>query len=47
MSQKISLSCTQCGSRNYIVPAKTTSTRIERKKFCAHCNAHTLHKQTL
>ena len=21
--------------------------RVERKKYCAHCNAHTVHKQTI
>ncbi|TQR17304.1 50S ribosomal protein L33 [Psychrobacillus soli] len=49
MTKKIVLSCVQCGNRNYTVPASKESTtiRTERKKYCAHCNAHTLHKQTL
>ncbi|MDI2586306.1 MULTISPECIES: 50S ribosomal protein L33 [Psychrobacillus] len=49
MTKKIVLSCVQCGHRNYTVPAskESASIRTERKKHCAHCNAHTLHKQTL
>jgi large subunit ribosomal protein L33 len=41
----IALSCSDCGSRNY----KTTKAAIEGspplklKKFCTHCNKHTLH----
>ena len=49
MAKKIVLSCEQCGNRNYTIPASKDSAtiRIERKKYCSHCNAHTLHKQTL
>lgn len=47
MTQKVALSCEKCGSRNYHVPvAKDSSKRIETKKYCSHCNEHTLHKQT-
>ncbi|WP_397443529.1 50S ribosomal protein L33 [Planococcus sp. 107-1] len=42
------LSCSKCASRNYTVPSKEgRSTRLELKKFCAHCNGHTVHQQTL
>ncbi|MFF2754649.1 50S ribosomal protein L33 [Psychrobacillus sp. NPDC058041] len=49
MTKKIVLSCAQCGHRNYTVNTskESASIRIERKKYCTHCNAHTLHKQTL
>ncbi|KAA0948639.1 50S ribosomal protein L33 [Sporosarcina sp. ANT_H38] len=48
MSQKIILSCDTCGSRNYSVPARKDkpTERLSLKKFCRHCNTHTLHKQT-
>ncbi|MEZ0479677.1 50S ribosomal protein L33 [Planococcus sp. SSTMD024] len=47
MAKKIVLSCSKCASRNYAVPAKADSSiRLELKKFCAHCNEHTVHKQT-
>ncbi|TWT23006.1 50S ribosomal protein L33 [Planomicrobium sp. CPCC 101110] len=48
MAKKIVLSCSKCASRNYTVPAKAEpSTRLELKKFCARCNEHTVHKQTI
>jgi len=48
MAKKTVLSCIQCGNRNYTIPlSKENVIRVERKKYCAHCNAHTLHKQTL
>ncbi|WP_342560048.1 50S ribosomal protein L33 [Psychrobacillus sp. FSL W7-1457] len=49
MTKKIVLSCVECGNRNYTVPTSkdSGSVRIERKKYCTHCNAHTVHKQTL
>ncbi|WP_416235953.1 50S ribosomal protein L33 [Psychrobacillus psychrodurans] len=49
MVKKIVLSCVQCGNRNYTVSVskENVTIRIERKKYCAHCNVHTLHKQTL
>ncbi|MGE6489600.1 50S ribosomal protein L33 [Paenisporosarcina sp. NPDC076898] len=49
MANKVVLSCVQCGSRNYTVPASKegSSERLELKKYCSHCKAHTVHKQTL
>ncbi|WP_277583956.1 50S ribosomal protein L33 [Psychrobacillus antarcticus] len=48
MAKKTVLSCVQCGNRNYTIPAsKESEIRIERKKYCSYCNAHTLHKQTV
>ncbi|WP_192596960.1 50S ribosomal protein L33 [Sporosarcina limicola] len=48
MSKKIILSCNTCGSRNYSVPARSNkpTERLSLKKFCSHCNTHTVHKQT-
>ncbi|MGM9950186.1 MAG: 50S ribosomal protein L33 [Lysinibacillus sp.] len=49
MAKKVVLSCEKCGSRNYSMPAKPNNEtqRLELKKFCSHCNEHTVHKQTL
>ncbi|WP_348658067.1 50S ribosomal protein L33 [Heyndrickxia faecalis] len=47
MQKKMVLACLVCGSRNY-----TTTTgngkaeRMELKKFCKHCNEHTIHRGT-
>ena len=47
MAKKMVLCCEECGSRNYSYPEKEGSTtRLELKKYCPHCNQHTLHKQT-
>ncbi|MGL4523421.1 MAG: 50S ribosomal protein L33 [Bacilli bacterium] len=44
---KVTLACSQCGSRNYSLPKNnTTTTRLEVNKFCKVCNAHVLHKET-
>ncbi|GEL14602.1 50S ribosomal protein L33 [Pediococcus siamensis] len=48
MAQKqIALACSVCGSRNYTVAANPNrTTRLEVKKYCKHCNKHTLHRET-
>ncbi|MBO1005843.1 50S ribosomal protein L33 [Pseudogracilibacillus auburnensis] len=48
MKRKLTLSCTDCGSRNYTTEQNKASReeRLELKKFCRHCNAHTVHKET-
>jgi len=48
MRTKAILACSNCGSRNYSTESnKTAKTdRMEIKKFCKTCNAHTLHKET-
>ncbi|MDQ2642635.1 MAG: 50S ribosomal protein L33 [Myxococcota bacterium] len=42
----MALCCSVCGSRNY----KTTRTKREGdplilRKFCSHCNQHTIHQE--
>ncbi|RIW30005.1 50S ribosomal protein L33 [Bacillus salacetis] len=48
MSSKVVLACNECGSRNYTAPNDRSGkkNRLELKKFCSTCNAHTLHKET-
>jgi large subunit ribosomal protein L33 len=42
------LQCTQCKSRNYFKTKnkKTTTERLEFKKFCKRCRAHQAHRET-
>lgn len=46
--KKAALACTVCGSRNYTksVSEGKPGERLEVKKFCKHCQKHTLHKET-
>ncbi|WP_417898364.1 50S ribosomal protein L33 [Bacillus haimaensis] len=48
MQSKLVLACAQCGSRNYsTVKGKAQNgERLEIKKFCKVCNAHTVHRET-
>ncbi|MFY0761078.1 MULTISPECIES: 50S ribosomal protein L33 [Bacillaceae] len=48
MRKKVTLACTDCGSRNYTTMKNTSSSeeRLEFKKFCKACNAHTDHRET-
>ncbi|MGV3464449.1 MAG: 50S ribosomal protein L33 [Heyndrickxia sp.] len=47
MQKKVALACEKCGSRNYTVDHTQAQTeRLELKKFCRHCNAHTVHRET-
>ena len=45
---KITLACTECKQRNYNMTKekKTHPDRMETKKYCKFCKAHTLHKET-
>lgn len=47
MKKKVSLACANCGTRNYSTVKSTEANqmRLEIKKFCSRCNAHTLHKE--
>ena len=48
MREMITFECTKCKNRNYTSTKnkKTTTERLEFKKFCNHCRAHTVHKET-
>lgn len=44
----ITLACTQCQERNYTTAKNKRNDpgRLELKKYCPRCRAHTLHKET-
>ncbi|AUJ31468.1 MULTISPECIES: 50S ribosomal protein L33 [Liquorilactobacillus] len=45
--KKMALACSECGSRNYTITANPNRVeRLQVKKFCKHCNRHTLHQET-
>ena len=43
----ITLQCTECKNRNYSTTKnkKTTTDRLEMKKFCRYCRKHQVHKE--
>ena len=45
--QLITLACTKCQSRDYHTEKSVINTteRLELKKFCSKCRAHTIHKE--
>jgi large subunit ribosomal protein L33 len=44
----VTLACTECKRRNYSTKKnkRNDPDRIELKKFCPWCRAHTLHRET-
>jgi len=48
MRDIITLACSDCKNRNYTTTKnkKTTTDRLELKKYCRHCRKHTVHKET-
>ncbi|AFV02928.1 MAG: 50S ribosomal protein L33 [Dehalobacter sp. 4CP] len=48
MRVAITLACTECKNRNYQSNKnkKNDPDRIEIKKYCRTCKAHTVHKET-
>ena len=48
MRDRVTLACTECKNRNYTTTKnkKTTTGRIELKKYCKFCKTHTNHKET-
>ncbi|NLX91438.1 MAG: 50S ribosomal protein L33 [Firmicutes bacterium] len=48
MRVTITMACTDCKERNYTTTKnkKTKADRLEIKKYCPRCGAHTLHKET-
>jgi large subunit ribosomal protein L33 len=45
---KITLACVECKERNYITKKnrRNDPDRLEMKKHCPRCNAHTAHRET-
>lgn len=48
MRKKVILACEVCHNRNYTTAKnpKENPERLETKKFCKSCNAHTTHRET-
>ncbi|HEY4543421.1 MAG TPA: 50S ribosomal protein L33 [Tissierellaceae bacterium] len=48
MRDRIVLACEECKQRNYVSKKnkRNTTERVELKKYCKFCNAHTVHKET-
>ncbi|HVN80680.1 MAG TPA: 50S ribosomal protein L33 [Terriglobia bacterium] len=48
MRDIVMLQCTNCKNRNYSTTKnkKKTTERLEFKKFCRSCRAHTVHRET-
>lgn len=48
MRDLITLACLECKRRNYMTRKnkKTTTERLERKKFCRFCGKHVAHRET-
>ncbi|MDI9476377.1 MAG: 50S ribosomal protein L33 [Natronincolaceae bacterium] len=48
MRVNIILACTECKQRNYSTTKnkKNNPDRMEIKKYCKFCKAHTVHKET-
>jgi len=48
MREIVTLQCTECKERNYSTTKnkKTTTGRLEFKKFCNRCRKHQVHKET-
>jgi large subunit ribosomal protein L33 len=44
----ITIACTECKQRNYTTTKdkKNHPDRLELKKYCKFCRAHTLHRET-
>ncbi len=43
----VAFKCTKCGERNYtLFKTKNVKDKIEKKKYCSTCQAHTVHKET-
>ena len=47
MRDIIALACAECKRRNYSTTKnkKTTTERLELKKYCKFCKKHTAHKE--
>ncbi|WGI36871.1 50S ribosomal protein L33 [Mesomycoplasma lagogenitalium] len=43
--EKITLSCQECKSKNYVKNKSVSALRLTINKFCKKCNKKTLHKE--
>lgn len=48
MRVNITLACTECNSRNFALTKNKRKhpDRMELRKYCPRCNAHTIHRET-
>ncbi|MFB0505969.1 MAG: 50S ribosomal protein L33 [Thermodesulfobacteriota bacterium] len=48
MRSIITLACSGCKRRNYTTTKnkRTTTEKLQLKKYCRFCRSHTLHKET-
>jgi large subunit ribosomal protein L33 len=43
----VTLACSVCEGRNYKTTKRADKVgQLELRKFCPHCNKHTVHKET-
>lgn len=43
----VAFKCTDCNEKNYTAyKCKNLKEKLEKKKFCARCQKHTMHKET-
>jgi len=43
---RVTLVCSECGSRNYQTTKAQKQERLGLKKFCSSCKRHTVHKES-
>ncbi|WP_156645028.1 50S ribosomal protein L33 [Lentibacillus sp. JNUCC-1] len=48
MTKRIVLTCSVCSNRNYTTQKGKAAEgkRMEVRKYCKHCGAHTIHRET-
>ncbi len=48
MRENVTLQCGECKRRNYVTTKnrKTTTGKLELRKYCRFCRKHTPHKET-
>ncbi|MDO4575371.1 MAG: 50S ribosomal protein L33 [Planctomycetia bacterium] len=44
-AEPVFLTCTVCGTYNYVLRRKPGSEKLNIKKFCSECRKHTEHKE--
>jgi large subunit ribosomal protein L33 len=48
MRENVTLQCGECKRRNYVTTKnkKSTTAKLEFRKYCRFCRRHTVHKET-